>query len=155
APDTNILDRHLALEEALAGRPLVAGNKVTLLQDGAATYPAMFAAIAEARDHIHLETYIFEDDDVGRRFADALIARQREGVAVSVIYDGVGAIGTPRDFFQPMIDAGVNVLKFNPVNPLAAKAGWHPNQRDHRKLLVVDGRIAYLGGINISNVYSS
>jgi cardiolipin synthase A/B len=73
--DTNIFERHLALEEALAGRPLVAGNKVTLLQDGPATYAAMFAAIRDARDHISMETYIFEDDDTGQRFADALIAK--------------------------------------------------------------------------------
>ena len=154
APDTNIIDRHLAVEEALAGRPLVAGNKVTLLQDGEATYRAMFAAIREARDHVELETYIFEADDIGHRFADALIAKQREGVSVSVIYDAVGALGTPSGFFQPMIDAGIKVLQFNPVNPLTAKAGWNVNERDHRKLLVVDGRIAFLGGVNISNVYS-
>jgi cardiolipin synthase len=152
--DTNIFERHLALEEALAGRPLVAGNKVTLLQDGPATYAAMFAAIRDARDHISMETYIFEDDDTGQRFADALIAKQRQGVSVSVIYDSVGAIGTPREFFQPMVDAGIKVLEFNPVNPLTAKTGWNVNERDHRKLLVVDGRVAFLGGINISGVYS-
>jgi cardiolipin synthase len=154
SPDTNLLDRHLALEEALAGRPLKAGNKVTLLQDGTATYQAMFAAIRDARDHIHLESYIFEDDDVGHRFADALIAKQRAGVAVSVIYDAVGALGTPREFFQRMVDAGIQVLEFNPVNPLTAKAGWNLNERDHRKLMIVDGRIAFLGGINISSIYS-
>jgi cardiolipin synthase len=132
----------------------VAGNKVTLLQDGEATYRAMFAAIRDARDHVNLETYIFEDDDVGKRFAEALIAKARQGVAVSVIYDAVGALGTPREFFQPMRDAGIQVLEFNPVNPLTAKVGWNLNERDHRKLLVVDGRVAFLGGINISNVYS-
>jgi cardiolipin synthase len=154
SPDTNIFDRHLALEEALAGRPLVAGNKVTLLQDGPATYRAMFAAIGDAHDNILLESYIFEDDEVGQRFAEALIAKQRQGVAVSVIYDGIGALGTPREFFQPMVDAGVKVLEFNPVNPLEAKTGWNLDERDHRKLMIVDGRIAFLGGINISDVYS-
>jgi len=154
APDTGIFDRHLALEEALAGRPLVTGNKVTLLQDGEATYRAMFAAISEARDHINLETYIFEDDEVGRRFAEALVAKQRAGVSVSVIYDGIGGLGTPRELFEPLVEAGGKVLEFNPVNPLAAKAGWNVNERDHRKLLVVDGRVAFLGGINISSVYS-
>jgi cardiolipin synthase len=154
APDTTNLERHLALEEALVGSPLVAGNKVTLLQDGPATYQAMLAAIRNAKSHVHLETYILEDDEVGQRFADALIAKQSEGVAVALIYDAVGALGTPAAFFKRLTDAGVKVLQFNPVNPLQAKAGWNVNERDHRKLLVVDGRSAFLGGINISGVYS-
>jgi cardiolipin synthase len=154
AQDTNLFDRHLALEEALAGSPLVAGNKVVLLQDGLATYQAMLSAIRDARSHIHMETYIFEDDETGRRFADALIAKQRQGVAVSLVYDAVGALGTPREFFKPMTDAGIQVLEFNPVNPLTAKAGWNVNERDHRKLLIADGRVAFLGGVNISGVYS-
>jgi cardiolipin synthase A/B len=154
APSTGIFDRHLALEEALAGRPLVAGNKVTLLQDGDATYKDMFEAIRTASDHIHLETYIFDGDDLGRRFAKALIAKRREGVGVAVVYDSVGALSTPEDFFRPLRDAGVQLLEFNPVNPLIAKTGWNLNERDHRKLLVVDGRVAFLGGINISGVYS-
>ena len=152
---TDVLDRHLALEQAISDSPLLTGNKVTLLQDGPATYAAMFAAIGAARDHVNMETYILEDDEVGRKFADALIARQRQGVQVNLIYDSVGAIGTPKEFFQPLIDAGVKVLEFNPVNPLTAKAGWDVNQRDHRKLLIVDGKVALLGGVNISSVYSS
>lgn len=154
APQTNIFERHLALEEALVGRPLVAGNKVTLLQDGEATYAAMLAVIRAARDHVHLETYILEDDEVGQMFSQALIDKQRQGVAVSVIYDAVGALGTPREFFKPLTEAGVRVLAFNPINPLVAKAGWNLNQRDHRKLLIADGRTVLLGGINISAVYS-
>ena len=152
--ETSIFDRHLALEEAVAGSPLTAGNKVVLLQDGPATYDAMFAAIRDARDHINLETYIIEDDEVGQRFAQALIAKQQQGVQVNLIYDSVGALGTPPEFFKRLTDSGVKVLQFNPVNPLAARAGWNVNQRDHRKLLVADGRVAFLGGINISGVYS-
>jgi cardiolipin synthase A/B len=153
--DTDVLERHLALEQAISDSPLLAGNKVTLLQDGPATYAAMFAAIGAARDHINMETYILEDDEVGRQFADALIAKQRQGVQVNLIYDSVGSIGTPKEFFQRLADAGVKVLEFNPVNPLTAKAGWDVNQRDHRKLLIADGKVALLGGINISSVYSS
>lgn len=154
SPDTNILDRHMALEQALVDSPLVAGNKVTLLQDGPATYKAMLAAIAEAKSHIHMETYIFEDDDTGRQFAQALIAKQRQGVPVAMIRDSVGTLGTSAEFFKLLTDAGVQLVQFNPVNPLTAKAGWNVNQRDHRKLLVVDGKLAFLGGINISAVYS-
>ena len=154
APDTGIFDRHLAIEEALAERPLVAGNKVTLLQDFNATHQAMFAAIRDARDHIHMETYIIEDDEVGLSFRDALVAKQREGVSVGLIYDSVGSVGTPREFFAPLRDAGVRLLEFNPINPLLARAGWNLNERDHRKLLIVDGRVVFLGGINISSIYS-
>jgi cardiolipin synthase len=152
--DTGILDRHLAVENAVTGSPLVVGNRVTLLQDGKATYEAMYAAINAARDHVNFETYIIDDDDVGRRFADVLIATQRRGVQVNFIYDSVGCLETPREFFQPMKDAGIRVLEFNPINPLAAKKGWEVNSRDHRKLLVVDGQVAFIGGINISSVYS-
>lgn len=151
---TDIFALHLAVEEAIAGSPLTTGNRVELLQDGPQTYQAMIAAIGAARDHINMETYIFDDDEVGQRFADALIARQREGVQVNLIRDSVGTLATPGEFFTRLSDAGSNVLEFNPVNPLTAKAGWQVNQRDHRKLLIVDGRIAFLGGINISSVYS-
>lgn len=151
---TDIFERHLALEEAIVGSPLTTGNRVRLLQDGAATYQAMLAAIAAARDHIHLETYILDDDVIGRQFAEALIDKQRQGVQVNLIRDSVGTLATPAAFFQRLTDEGVRVLEFNPVNPLVARKGWELNRRDHRKLLIVDGRTAFLGGINISSVYS-
>ena len=153
--ETGIFERHLALEEEIAGTPLVVGNKVTLLVDGPATYAAMFEAIAGARDHIHLETYILDDDEAGARFADALLAKRAEGLRVTVIYDSFGAGATPREFFKRLTDAGIEVLEFNPVNPLELKKGWEINRRDHRKLLIVDGRIAFVGGVNISSVYGS
>jgi cardiolipin synthase len=143
--DTGIFERHLALEGEIAGSPLVVGNRVSLLKDGPATYAAMFEAIAAARDHIHMETYIIEDDEVGRKFCDALIARRSQGVRVALIYDSVGSFGTPREFFKRLTDAGVEVLAFNTVNP---------NHRDHRKILIIDGKAAFVGGVNISGVYS-
>jgi cardiolipin synthase len=153
-PDTGIFERHLAIEEALVGSPLTTGNAVWLLQDGPATYDAMLDAIGAARHHIHLETYILDDDDVGRRFARALIDRQRAGVQVRLIRDSVGTLGTPAPFFEGMAREGIQIVEFNPVNPFVAGADWSLNQRDHRKLLIVDGRVAFLGGINISSVYS-
>ena len=152
--ETSIFDRHLALEAAIVGSPLMVGNKVVLLQDGPATFQQMFAAIRNAKDHINMETYIIEDDEVGNRFADALIEKQTQGVQVNFIYDSVGAISAPKTFFKRLTDSGINVLEFNPINPLTAKKGWNVNQRDHRKLLIVDGQSAFLGGINISSVYS-
>ena len=155
AGPSDVLTRHLALEQALSDSPLLAGNKVELLIDGPSTYRAMFAAIEAARDHINMETYILEDDEVGKRFAAALIAKQQQGVQVNLIHDGVGTLATPAEFFTRLSVAGIKLLEFNPVNPLTAKAGWDVNQRDHRKLLIVDGKTAFLGGINISSVYSS
>ena len=152
--DTSIFDRHLALEEAIIGSPLTVGNEVVLLQDGPATYQAMFASILTARDHINMETYLLEDDEVGQRFAQALIDKQRQGVQVNLIRDSAGTFTTPAAFFQRMVDSGIHILEFNPVNPLLARKDWQLNQRDHRKLLIVDGRTAFLGGINISSVYS-
>jgi len=153
-PDRDNLARHLALEQEISGSPLSLGNHVVLLEDGPNTYAAMLSAIEAARDHINMETYIFEDDEAGQRFADALIAKRAQGVQVNMIRDSVGTRRTSKEFFQRLKDAGIAVLEFNPVNPLAAKAGWEVNRRDHRKLLVVDGGTAVLGGINISSVYS-
>jgi cardiolipin synthase len=152
--DPDSLARHLALEQEISGTPLSLGNRVVLLEDGPKTYEAMLSAIESARDHINMETYILEDDEAGRRFADALVAKRAQGVQVNLIRDGVGTLRTPKEFFQRLEGAGIRVVEFNPVNPLTAKAGWEVNRRDHRKLLVVDGRIAILGGINISSVYS-
>ena len=153
--DTNIFDKHLALEAEIVGSPLVVGNKVELLVDGPVTYSAMFTAIASAKDHINMETFIIEDDEIGRHFAEVLTAKQRSGVQVNLIYDSVGSSSTPKVFFKPLIEAGANVLEFNPINPLHARKGWEFNRRDHRKLLIIDGQTAFVGGVNISSVYSS
>ncbi|MDZ4254194.1 MAG: cardiolipin synthase [Sulfuritalea sp.] len=153
--DLDILDKQIALEQAVVGSPLIMGNKVTLLQDGRATYAAMFAAIRAARDHINIETYIIEDDNIGREFSDLLLEQQARGVQVNMIHDSFGSINTPKAFFERLTQGGIEVLEFNPINPLALKKSWQIDHRDHRKLLIVDGRIAFLGGINISSVYSS
>ncbi len=151
---TDLFERHLALEEAIVGSPLTTGNEVRLLQDGPATYQAMVTAINAAKDHINMETYILDDDEVGQRFAEALLAKQAQGVQVNLIRDSVGTVGTPAAFFERLAASGIRVLEFNPINPLAARKAWALNQRDHRKLLIVDGHTAFLGGINISSVYS-
>jgi len=152
---TDILERHVALIESTSGSPLVAGNKVTLLVDGPATYAAMFKAIQHAKDHVNLETYIFEDDEVGRRFADLLLQKQSEGVQVNLIYDSLGCLNTSRAFFERLRKGGVQTLEYNPINPAKARSNWPLTHRDHRKILIVDGSIAFAGGVNISQVYSS
>ncbi len=143
------------LEEAATGVPLIAGNKVTLLFDGPATMREMMAAAAAAKTSINLETYIFDQDPVGQQFADLLIEKRQQGVTVNVMYDSVGAIGTPPEFFKRMESAGIHVLAFNPVNPAKRIGKWELNNRDHRKLMVVDGTVAFTGGINISSTYAN
>ncbi len=146
------------LEQTVTGNPLIDGNQITLLHDGPQTMAAMIAAIKMAKKHIHLETYIFDQDPLGIAFANLLIERQVAGVQVRIIYDSVGTISTPQAFFDALSAAGIELLAFHPLNPISALSDaepWSPNQRDHRKLLVVDGLIAFTGGINISNSYSS
>ena len=149
------LKTQAALEEAATGVPLIKGNKVTLLFDGPQTMKEMLKAIAEAKSTINLETYIFDQDPMGLKFADALIEKQQAGVTVNIIYDSVGTLGVPQAFFERMRAAGIHLVAFNPVNPAKLKGEeWKINNRDHRKVLIVDGKMAFTGGINISNTYS-
>jgi len=152
SPDLKAL---AVLEEQATSVPLIAGNKVTLLFDGPATMKEMMAAARAATTSINLETYIFDQDKIGLEFADLLIEKQQQGVTVNVLYDAVGTLTVPQAFFDRMRAAGVHLLAFNPVNPAARKGKWELNNRDHRKLMVVDGRIAFTGGINISSTYAN
>ncbi|HXF79388.1 MAG TPA: phospholipase D-like domain-containing protein [Usitatibacter sp.] len=157
SPQGSVLDHHLAIEEALTDNALTAGNRVTLLEDGKATYASMLAALRGAKSSIGMEAYIFEDDEIGAEFASALEERAKAGVKVRLIYDSVGSNKTPKEFFKAMSAAGVQVVEFNPLSPeTVVKSGLAAlNHRDHRKLTVIDGRVAFLGGINISGVYMS
>jgi cardiolipin synthase len=155
AGSTGILTRYLALEQAISREPLVAGNKATLLQNGPETYASMFDAIDNATDSVNIECYTFEADEIGQQFARHLIAKQHQGVQVNIIYDSFGSLTTPASFFDNLKDNGIMVTQFNPVNPLEAKKSYDLNNRDHRKIMIVDGRIGFIGGVNISEVYSS
>jgi len=148
--EAGILKRHMAIEEAVAETPLVAGNNTRLLIDGQQTFAAMFAAMRAAKTSINLEYYIFEDvvSDAGH-LGDLLIQKRQQGVAVNVLYDSYGSSATPPEFFRRLRDGGINVVEFNPVNPITF------NFRDHRKILVVDGVHAIVGGINLSTTYQS
>ena len=132
---------------ALRGPPPVAGNRLRLLIDGAAVYPAMHEAISQARRTITLETFFYEPDATGDRFLAALIERARAGVLVRLMVDGVGSFSTPREYFAPLVAAGGRVAVYSAPKP------WVPLsrlwRRNHRKVLVVDDTTAYLGGLNI------
>lgn len=136
------------LEQAFsraAGTPLVTGNTVRLLRNAAENYPAWLEAIAAAKDTIHFETYIIWDDPQGAMFADALCTKAGEGVRVRVLYDWLGSVGkTRRRFWDSMVRAGAEVRVFNRPHP-ASPLGWL--HRDHRKSLVVDGRVAFVSGL--------
>ncbi len=142
------------VESQIAQRPLIAGNRVSLLVDGPATHAAQLAAIARARHHVHLLAYIFEDDAIGHRYRDALIERARAGVHVRVMFDGVGGFWVGPAFREALDSAGVELHEYASINPLEEPALWRISQRNHRKLLVVDGRVAFTGGIGISDTYS-
>ncbi len=140
-----------ARQRALPAAALVEGNEARLLIDGPRAHEAMFAAMARARDHINLQSYIIEDGVPGERLLAVLRERARAGVHVQLLYDSIGSIGTPRDYFDRLREAGVRLCEFNPVKTRLDKV----NNRDHRKILVVDGRAAFTGGINISRNYAS
>jgi cardiolipin synthase len=125
--------------------PLIAGNRVSLLKDAAENYPRWLDAIASARHHIHFECYIIHDDEVGEQFAEAFIRRAREGIAVRLIYDWMGGFGkTSRSFWERLRAGGVEVRCYNPPR-FDSPFGWV--SRDHRKMLAVDGEVAFITGL--------
>ena len=134
-----------------AGAPVTPGNAVRILRDGAENYPAWEAAIRAAKHTVHLEMYIIHRDPVGRRFIDLLAAKAREGVTVRVLYDWFGCgLGPMLGLFDPLLQAGGRVQVFNPPT-LSAIFGWV--RRNHRKLLVVDGEVAFIGGLCIGQAW--
>jgi cardiolipin synthase len=148
---SDLLQRHLAIEQEVAGMPLSVGNRTWLLHDGPETFHAMFAAIKAARRNIYLEYYIFENVESDRtRLVELLTAKARAGVSVAVIYDSYGSIDTPQDVFDKLQAAGVTVLGFHPLTDVGSI-----NDRDHRKILVVDNRTAIVGGVNLYTAYQA
>lgn len=144
-----------AREESLCLTPerMLAGHRVVALFGGAQAYPAMLEAIASARTEIALETYIWAADTNGRRFVDAVCIKAQEGVRVRCIVDGAGSFGfvTGEDVDR-MRAAGVKLCVFHPVGPWRARWGWQV--RDHRKVLLVDGRVGFTGGMNLGDDYA-
>ena len=132
----------------LLGPPIVDGNRVQNFENGVEIFPAMLAAIQAARATITFETYIYWSGHVGRRFADALVERARAGVKVHVLLDWVGSQKMEQALLDDLVRAGVEVHKYHPLH-------WYHlarmNNRTHRKLLVVDGRVGFTGGVGISD----
>jgi cardiolipin synthase A/B len=135
----------------MLGPPLLAGNRAETLVNGHQIFPAMLKAISEARKTISFETYIYWEGTIGKQFVDALVARARAGVKVHVLLDWVGSGKIDTSYIEEMERAGVEVKRYN-------RPHWYTfgrfNNRTHRKLLVVDGRIGFTGGVGIADLWS-
>jgi len=142
--------RHIAKQwlSRASGAPLIEGNRVDLLIDAPENFPAWLAAVRAARQRVLLENYIIRDDEVGREFRAALVGRAEAGVQVYVIYDWLGCRGQSRaSFWRPLLEAGGQVRRYNPFQ-FGSPFGWL--NRDHRKLLLVDRQVGFLGGLCVS-----
>jgi cardiolipin synthase A/B len=128
-------------------------TRIQLFKDGEGLRAA-YDAIRAAERFICLEVYIFASDETGRAFADLLCEKARQGVRVYLIYDAFGSIESDRQMFKRMRQAGVRVQVFHPIRPWECQFSWRPFNRDHRKLVVIDDRIAGLGGLNIGDEYA-
>lgn len=140
------------VRSAVGGGPrFTEGNRVAVFETGRPALRAMLEAIDGARRYVHLETYILRSDATGARFVEALLDRALDGVSVRLLYDAFGSLGIDEGFLRPLREAGADVVAFNPVSRIYPR--WAPRRRDHRKLLLVDGRIAFVGGLNIGDEY--
>lgn len=132
------------------GFQAVDGNQVTFLENGDGSFPAMLAAIHGARSSIHMETYIFRDGEIGRRFVNALVERARAGIKVRLLLDALGSLRFGGDNEKVLKEAGAQVVYFNPFR-LSNLRRIH--LRTHRKVLIVDGRVGFTGGICIDDAW--
>lgn len=141
----------IKLGQTLTGGHLYAGNSVDVFTSGREKFDHLIRDLENARHYIHLEYYIFENDNIGSRIAEILIRRALEGVTVRVIYDHVGSFSVKSKFFRKMRRAGIQVYPFFEVT--FPQLGTRINWRNHRKICVIDGQIGYIGGMNIADRY--
>lgn len=137
--------------QQLAGLPITKGNSAKLLHNGQETYASLLEGINSAEDYILFQFYIIRDDATGRKFRDALVEKARQGVRVYAMYDEIGSLGLPDSYKAPLIEAGGQFIPFNTTQGLGNR--FRLNFRNHRKVMVVDGREAWVGGINIGEEY--
>lgn len=131
--------------------PLTKNNYVKLLMNGEEKYPQVIEAINNAKNHIHIEYYIFENDKIGRTIIELLIKKAKEGIKVRFIYDDFGSRGIKRKHHKEMREAGIEIYPFYKIKIIALANRL--NYRNHRKIIVVDGEIGFIGGINVSDKY--
>lgn len=141
----------VAAFEQLAEMPLVSGNAAELLVDGEATFGAIFAAIEAAESYVLADFYIIRDDGLGREFKRRLLAKAAEGVTVRVLYDALGSYGLPHRYLEELRDGGVEIKNFHAIR--RSHSRLQVNFRSHRKVVVVDGHVGFLGGLNVGDEY--
>ena len=149
APAGGAMVAHQELDYFVNRRGITFGNSCKLLRDGDEAFPALLAAIARAQREVLLETYIIHGDRSSLAFCAALAERARAGVRVHFMYDSVGSYDLPLDVVRELREAGVHVLEYAPYAPWRPR--WGINRRNHRKTCVVDGAVAFTGGINIGD----
>ncbi|QKJ64146.1 cardiolipin synthase [Flavobacterium sp. M31R6] len=140
---------YLLIQDNLSA--LTAGNEVKLLINGEHKFPEVIAALKAAQHHIHIEYYIYEDDKIGNEVAEILIQKAKEGIAVRFIYDDFGSYAIRKKMVARMKAEGVEVFPFHKITFIALANRM--NYRNHRKIIVIDGKTAFVGGINISDKY--
>jgi cardiolipin synthase len=144
-------ERQVQAIERLAKMPLVGGNRVELLIDGEAAFRSMFEGIATAKEYVLVQFYIVRDDDLGRELQRLLQTKAREGVTVYFLYDEIGSYRLPTSFLDALVDAGVRVHRFHSTRGSGNR--FQLNFRNHRKIVVVDGRYGWVGGLNVGDEY--
>lgn len=144
-------ERCLQVMETIAPLPFTHGNKIDLLCDGEASFAAIFQAIDSARHYIVIQFYILRHDNIGYQLQKRLIAKARQNVAVYVLYDSVGSFELKSDFINEMRQAGISVCEFNTTNLTSNR--FQLNFRNHRKIVIVDGETAFIGGLNVGDEY--
>lgn len=137
--------------ETMAEIPFLAGNDIELLINGKRTFDSIFEYIEKAEQYIHIQFFIVHDDGLGKRFKELLLAKVKQGIRVNFLYDEVGCHGTPSAYWQEMIDAGIQVHPFHTRRGRGNRLQL--NFRNHRKIVIVDGHTAFVGGHNIGDEY--
>lgn len=154
--DTTLMDNnHLKLIKLLYKNCEAAGyanNKIEILSDGESTFNALFEAIRNAKDHIHIEFFIFDDDKISNQLRELLIQKAKEGVRVRMIYDYWGSFDLSKHYLKSLAEAGVFVRPFLPFRWQISRSN-KINYRNHRKLVVVDGKLGFTGGLNVADRY--
>lgn len=143
--------QQVKLGQSLMGAPYYAANNARIFDNGKEKFDMLFQDLRRARHFIYLQYYIFEDDKIGTALADILISKAKSGVKVKVIYDHLGNFKVKRSFYRRMREAGVEVYPFFKISLL--HPGARINWRNHRKLCLIDGRVGYLGGMNVADRY--
>jgi cardiolipin synthase len=145
--DMDLIRLHLQNADAI----FTHNNRIKILKNGQEKYPALIQALKAARQSIHMEYYIIRNDEIGREVRDILVSKAKEGIEVRLLYDGMGCLYLPKSYIQPILEAGGEAAVFYP--PFLPHINVRVNYRNHRKITVIDGKKAFVGGLNLGDEY--